>query len=134
MQEREIMEQELQEVFKGVLGRFDELVMFDELSPETVREIFVSIIAEETVHLSEKGVFLRSAKMRLTRFVLAAGSPFGGREVHKVLAAKVLILSELILEGARGVFHVEVSSLKGRKWRPPAISARETHEGRSEAL
>ena len=136
VQEREIMEQELQEVFpREFLGRFDELVMFDELSPETVREIFVSIIAEETVHLSEKGVFLEVGEDAIDALsVLAAGSPFGGREVHKVLAAKVLDpLSELILEGARGVFHVEVSSAEGKEiCVRPAHRCGETHEVRSE--
>lgn len=98
------------------LGRFSEVVTFSELGEDTLLRIFALQLGKRRKDLASRGVNLRVGKKALAALAgMAAGSPAGGREVHRLLASKVYDpLADLMTDGVTGTILVSVGEGGGK--------------------
>ena len=111
-QARETLRENMGHVFpREFLGRFDEVIHFDDLDERTLRRIVALQLIAKKKALKGRGITLHvkgSALYALAR--QAAGSPSGGREVRRLLNAKVYDpLADLMAEGTANELLVTVS-------------------------
>lgn len=110
--EQEMLRKELQVVFpREFLGRFDEVIYFNDLSQRTLYRIFAHQLVKKRKLLAARGVTLRVRRSALAELSkMAFGSPSGGREVRRLLDSKVYDpLSDLMVDGTTGEILVSVA-------------------------
>jgi len=110
--ERETLRENMGHVFpREFLGRFDEVIHFDDLDERTLRRIVALQLVAKRKTLAGRGITLRVKRSALDALARqAAGNPSGGREVRRLLNAQVYDpLADLMAEGVTGEVTVGVS-------------------------
>lgn len=90
---------------REMLGRFDEIVRFEDLGEDTLFRLFASKLIEKRKTLREThgiGVDVKKDALKALS-KMAYGKPAGGREVNRLLQSKIYDpLADLIVKGFRG--------------------------------
>ncbi|HPJ27237.1 MAG TPA: AAA family ATPase, partial [Synergistaceae bacterium] len=102
----DLLKEELQQTFsREFLGRFDDSIFFEDLSQETLQELFALLLRKEQEILTSRGITLDVEEEALELLARrATGSPSGGRKVHGLLESEILTpLSELLVAGEKNI-------------------------------
>lgn len=96
------------------LSRFDELIIFDSLSPQTLREILKLRISEAFERLEQKGIYVNYDEARLVAWLEAELDSVntGARGIARLLETKILQpLSAELLKRGEPPIHIQLNEL-----------------------